>query len=204
MPGLMPPPAIHMVKACGWWSRPRLRPERGVGLDHRRAAELAAPDHQRVVEQAALLQVLDQRRATAWSVAPQLVFEVAGDVGVGVPALVVDVDEPDAALDQPPGQQAGAGERRLVRLGAVQVERLLASRSCRSISSGARGLQPEGHLVGGDARGDLRVADGVRGAAGSASPIRSSESRCSCASMPGGAGDVRGSGRPGCGTGRPV
>ena len=32
-------------------------------LHHRRAAELAAPDHERVVEQAALLQVLDQRRA---------------------------------------------------------------------------------------------------------------------------------------------
>ena len=32
-------------------------------LDHRRAAELAAPDDQRVVEQPALLQVLDQRGA---------------------------------------------------------------------------------------------------------------------------------------------
>ena len=32
-------------------------------LAHRRAAELAAPDDQRVVEQAALLQVLDQGRA---------------------------------------------------------------------------------------------------------------------------------------------
>ena len=37
-----------------WWSRP-------VALGHRRAAELAAPDDQRVVEHAALLQVLDQR-----------------------------------------------------------------------------------------------------------------------------------------------
>ena len=32
-------------------------------LHHRRAAELAAPDDERVVEQPALLQVLDQRRA---------------------------------------------------------------------------------------------------------------------------------------------
>ena len=31
-----------------------------VALGHRRAAELAAPDHERVVEHAALLQVLDQ------------------------------------------------------------------------------------------------------------------------------------------------
>ena len=34
-----------------------------AALDHRRAAELAAPDDQRVVEQAALLEVLDQRGA---------------------------------------------------------------------------------------------------------------------------------------------
>ena len=35
----------------------------GAALHHRRAAKLAAPDHQRVVEQAALLQILDQRGA---------------------------------------------------------------------------------------------------------------------------------------------
>ena len=61
MPGLMPPPAIHIVKACGMVVAAQAAAQRGVGLDHRRAAELAAPDHQRVVEQAALLEVLDQR-----------------------------------------------------------------------------------------------------------------------------------------------
>ena len=35
-----------------------------AALHHRRAAELAAPDHQRVLEQAALLQILDQRRGS--------------------------------------------------------------------------------------------------------------------------------------------
>jgi len=33
-----------------------------AALDHRRATELAAPDHQRIVQQAALLEVADQRR----------------------------------------------------------------------------------------------------------------------------------------------
>ena len=33
-----------------------------AALHHRRAAKLAAPDDQRVFEQAALLQILDQRR----------------------------------------------------------------------------------------------------------------------------------------------
>ena len=61
MPGLTPPPASHMVKASMWWSRPTVSRD----LAHRRAAELAAPDDQRVVEQAALLQVLDQGRARA-------------------------------------------------------------------------------------------------------------------------------------------
>ena len=32
-------------------------------LHHGRAAEFAAPDHQRIVQHAALLQILDQRRA---------------------------------------------------------------------------------------------------------------------------------------------
>ena len=36
-----------------------------AGLVHRRAAELAAPDDQRLVEQAALLQVLDQAPRSA-------------------------------------------------------------------------------------------------------------------------------------------
>ena len=45
-----------------WWSRPVAL---AVALGHRRAAELAAPDDQRVVEHAALLEVGDQRRASA-------------------------------------------------------------------------------------------------------------------------------------------
>ena len=56
----MPPPAIQMREAV----RVVVAAEelRAVALlVHRRAAELAAPDDERLVEQAALLQVLDQR-----------------------------------------------------------------------------------------------------------------------------------------------
>ena len=56
MPPLMPPPAIHMRKALDVVIA-------AVALGHRRAAELAAPDDQRVVEHAALLQISDQRRS---------------------------------------------------------------------------------------------------------------------------------------------
>ena len=55
-----------------WWLRPTFASSRRFA--HRRAAEFAAPDDQRVVQQAALLQVADQRgrrlvdlRAVTWS-----------------------------------------------------------------------------------------------------------------------------------------
>ena len=44
-------------EAVGEWSRPRTLAAGGAALAERRAAELAAPDDQRLVEQAALLQV---------------------------------------------------------------------------------------------------------------------------------------------------
>src|SRR5438105_1947587 len=85
--------------------------ELGGGL----AAELAAPDDQGLVEQAAALEVLDQAGDGLVGVAG--VLGVVGDeVGVGVPVVVVvraagiDLDEPHAALDQPPGDQALAAE----------------------------------------------------------------------------------------------
>ena len=61
MPPFTPPPASHMVKPWWLWSR-----RRGLAvvlrqLDGRRAAEFAAPDDQRVVEQAALLEIGEQR-----------------------------------------------------------------------------------------------------------------------------------------------
>ena len=58
------------------------------------------------------------------------------DVAVVVPVAVVELDEPHAALGQPAGQQAVRRERAVAALGAVQVERLLAARFDRSISSG--------------------------------------------------------------------
>ena len=56
---------------------------------------------------------------------------------VVVPVGVIELDEPHAALDQPPGEQAVVGERRLAGLGAVELEGLGVSRAARSISSGA-------------------------------------------------------------------
>ena len=104
----------------------------------RRAAELAGPDHQRFVEQPALLQILDQRGDRLvghLGVEGQLDVEIR----VMVPRGVNDVHEPHAALDHPPRQQAVGGERAelprpaaavgldvgLLAIDAVHVERRL-------------------------------------------------------------------------------
>ncbi len=184
MPGLMPPPASHMVNACGMVVAAQAAAERGVRLDHRRAAELAAPDDQRVVEQPAPLQVEHQRRGGPVGLAA-LGLQAAGDVGVVVPALVIEVDEPDAPLDQPAGEQAVVGERRLARLGAVEGQRLrrLAARGPSAPGrSTACGRPSRRRRSAWRSRGRRRR----RGAARFRSPIRSSDSRWSLASTPGG------------------
>ena len=90
-----------------------------VALAERRAAELAAPDDQRVVEHPALLQVLDQRGGRP-SVSWHLLLELGEEVAVLVPAGVHQLHEPDAPFEQPPGDQAVVRERALAsRLGAV-------------------------------------------------------------------------------------
>ena len=81
-----------------------------VSFRGRRAAELAAPEDQRVLEQAACLQVLEQARDRP------IDFEcVAGDAllepTVLVPLVAVrDLHEPHAALGEPAGHQALAAE----------------------------------------------------------------------------------------------
>ena len=124
----MPPPASHMVKASMWWLRPIVSRFSPIGVRPNSPPQI----DQRVVEQAALLQVLDQRRARPVDCRGRpcrgrLSRFVAG-AAVVVPVGVVELHEPHAALDQPAGQQAVVGERRLARLGAVQLQRLLASR----------------------------------------------------------------------------
>ena len=136
-----------------------LAAERGVRLDHRRPAELAAPDHQRVVEQPALLEVAHQGGTGAVGLAA-LRLQTPLDVGVVVPPLVVELHEPYPALDQASRQQAVRGERRHPRLDAIIHQR--PGRLLLEVHQlgGAR-LHAVGHLVGVDAGGDLGIADGA-------------------------------------------
>src|SRR5207248_9527174 len=85
------------------------------------AAELTAPDDQRVFEHAAHLEVLDQAKAGLIDVFA-LGGKPAGDVGVGVPVVVVNLHEADAALDHAASEQGSVGEGAgLFRLFAVEL-----------------------------------------------------------------------------------
>ena len=61
-----------------------------------------------MIQQAALLQVADQRRARLIDFACHLLERLA-EIGVMVPIGVIELHEAHAALDQPAGQQAVVG-----------------------------------------------------------------------------------------------
>ena len=96
-------------------------------LRNRQPAELAGTDHQRRIQQAALLQVGQQGGDRLVGFAGELPM-VAGDVDVAVPAqfvlhaAAINLHEPHAPLDQPPGQQRLPGEVAALRLSIDAVE----------------------------------------------------------------------------------
>src|SRR2546426_1132156 len=53
----------------------------------------------------------------------EVVIEIFAGAAVAVPVGVIELDEADAALDQPAGEEAVDGERRLAGLDAVGIER---------------------------------------------------------------------------------
>src|SRR4051812_7620674 len=90
------------------------------GLPHRRAAKFSAPDHERRVEQSALLQVSNERRVSAIDLLnfdrQRFVDAFAETRAVMIPAPIVKLDKTDAAFDEPPRQQTVIGKCRVVAL----------------------------------------------------------------------------------------
>ena len=124
---------------------------------HRHAAELAAPDHQRVVPQAAALQVGEQRGDGAVGAAAHLGV-ITEDIVVSVPAVRVarvKLHEPDAPLQQSPREQTARAE--LGGLGIAQAVKLLSLRRLlRQIDRLGRGrLHAVGKLIRRDAGREL-------------------------------------------------
>jgi len=90
-----------------------------------RAAELAGPKHQRLVQHAALAQVADERGDRLIGHSNARAVRTL-DVIVRVPTARVDLHEANALFHEPPGEQALSGE--LIHFGiadAVRVERAL-------------------------------------------------------------------------------
>jgi hypothetical protein len=106
-PGRTPPPAIQTEKQRGDDRGRSRRGEFALGIVG--AAEFAAPDDQGVLEQPALFEVPDQRGGGLVGLTA-LGCDAFGEVAVLIPALVVELDELDAAFGEAAGQEAVAGE----------------------------------------------------------------------------------------------
>ena len=134
-------------------------------LGHRGAAEFAAPDDERVLEEAAGLEVLEQARDGFVHRGAQAGV-VALDLRVGVPlraGAVVDLHEAHAALDHAAGEEAEPAHA----LGRLVVETVEFARgfSLAGEVDDARGfgLHARRHLVAGESGAELgavRVAGG--------------------------------------------
>ena len=118
-----------------------------------RAAELGGEDDERLVEQAALLQVLEQ--------AGDRLVDLARSASRGSsfrppwasqapapPCAVLDLDEAHAALDEPAGGEASACRTSRVAASVEAVERLRLGRLVGEVDDlGHRRLHAEGELV---------------------------------------------------------
>ncbi len=117
-PPRMLPPHRKLVHAAG------IMIAAAAAVQPRRAAELAQHGDHRFLQQAALLQIVDQGGEGQVELRAQMAFVIevgvvqAAAVGVHVPAglaedrvEVVDRDVADAAFDQPAGHQAALAER---------------------------------------------------------------------------------------------
>src|ERR1700722_894950 len=76
-------------------------------------AELPAPDHQRVIEQAALLEVLDKRRGSSVHV-ERLQANLLRQCAVLIPAAMEELDEPHSTFGHAAREQTIAGKSTVV------------------------------------------------------------------------------------------
>ncbi len=129
-------------------------------LPERSSPELATPDDDRVVEQTALLEIEHEGGRGLVNLATtglEVTIEVVAALPVVIPVGMVELNETDPTLDETSGKQRVGGKPGLPRGDAVEVEGRLALLSEVHQLRGA-GLHAVGHLVGIEAREDLRIA----------------------------------------------
>ena len=130
-----------------------------AALHHRGAAEFAAPDDERVVEQSSLFEILNKRGGGSVGFAA-FGLQAIGEAAVVIPGFVEELDKADAAFDQAAGEQTIVGERSFARFGAVEFEGLLGF--LRKVHQlGSARLHAVSHFERVDASGDLGIADGA-------------------------------------------
>ena len=113
-------------------------------LLHRRPSELPPPNNERPVEQAALFEVLDERRQCSVDL---LHFDrqdrrdvFAGTDAVMVPAPIVNLNEPRPRFDEPSREEAIVGES---RIGPLVDDARIARRIGLGDEAGLRAVQIE-------------------------------------------------------------
>ncbi len=121
------------------------------------SAEFAAPDHQRVIEQAALFKICDESRRSFVRF-ETLLGKLAGEVAVLIPSLVVELDKLDALFCHATSHQAIGGEgSRFAGFFSVELEggvRLLGKIG----DIGDRSLHAKTHLVLSDPRFECGIS----------------------------------------------
>ena len=124
--------------------------------------------------------------AEARSVSATIRLVVSGDVRECVPSFVIDVHEPNAPARLNRRASAAACERGLVGVRSVEVGASLCSSCAGSSPRGPKSAIGTPSRVSGDPHRDLGTAHPSQPLAVSEEPTRSSESRWSLASTPGG------------------
>ena len=81
-------------------------------IAERCAAEFRRDHHQRRVEQAALVEIVEQGRNRPIDARHQEIAQAPGVLAVRVPVAVLDADEPAPGFDQPPREQTALPEAR--------------------------------------------------------------------------------------------
>jgi len=131
-----------------------------VSLDEGGSPEFTAPDDEGIVEQAASFEVEDEGSGGLVRVAA-LAVEFGGDRVVLVPSGVHELDAADTAFDEASGHEAVVGEGAWgADIGSVFAEDGFGFAG-EVGEFGDGGLHLEGHLVLGDAGGDLGITPGV-------------------------------------------
>ena len=125
-----------------------------------RTAEFAAPDHKRILKHPSLLQIKQQGRGGLVGIAA-LGFHLLGSVAMGIPAAMIELDEPHTSLSQAPRQQAIVRvPSHLRRIGPIELQDAFWFALNVDQLRYAH-LHAKGQLVLGDASGDHRVIEPI-------------------------------------------